>query len=284
MSLKKEYNLLGMKALFGMEAMSYKSVKPVQEDVYTQIDQYKLGTKKKQALALKIETLANQIHCFRCLDTRQAWDESEKGYYKMSCPVCPDESVKDRWIEDSRTNEMYGVSGYRLFHKRNYSGAERFKELEKKVLSLEPTYQTTEKSKVSFKKRTTDVKVEVGNIVHQCKEIVEAYGGNVFALAHLLRSIEMNLSTCEQDTHQDQVLCEEMDGRYLYVKVENRSTMKKVSMIGVFAYQQYDLDVDIHFYVLKPDNETAIEQCKTIVNQIARQDMIDIYDILSISS
>jgi len=44
-----------MKALFGMEvAMSYKSVKPVQEDVYTQIYQYKLGTKKKQALALKI--------------------------------------------------------------------------------------------------------------------------------------------------------------------------------------------------------------------------------------
>ena len=228
---------------------------------------------------MKIETLANQIHCFRCLDTRQAWDvhdPKDKGYYKMSCPVCPDESVKDRWIEDTLTDEMYGVSGYRLFHKRNYSGAERFKELEKKIRSLEPTYQTTEKNKVSVKKRTTDLKVEVGNIVHQCKEIVEAHGGNVFALAGLLRSIEMNLSNCEQQTKQDQVLCEEMDGRYIYVKVENRSTRKKVSMIGVFAYHQYDLDVDIHFYVLKPENESAIEQCKTIVNQIARQDMIDI--------
>lgn len=280
-----------MKGLFGMiEApvltMSYKSVKPgVTEDVYTQIEQYKRGTKKKQALALKIETLADQIHCFRCLDTRQSWERAKdgKGFYKTSCPICPDESVKDRWIEDSLTNEMYGVSGYRLFHKRNYSGAERFKELEKKVLSLEPTYQTTEKNKISFKKRTKDLKIEVGNIVHKCKEIVEAHGGNVFALAGLLRSIEMNLSNCEQNTHQDQVLCEEMDGRYLYVKVENRSTMKKVSM-SVFAYHQYDLDVDIHFYILKPENESAIEQCKTIVNQIARQDMIDIYDILSISS
>ena len=91
----------------------------------------------------------------------------------------------------------------------------------------------------------------------------------------------MNLSKGEQ--HQDQVLCEEMEGRYMYVKVENRSTMKKVSMLGVFAYQQYDLDVDIHFYVLKPENEAAIEQCKTIVNQIARQDMIDIQDILCLS-
>jgi hypothetical protein len=35
----------------------------------------------------------------------------------------------------------------------------------------------------------------------------------------------------------------------MYVKVENHSTVKKISMIGVFAYNQYDLDIDIHFYV-----------------------------------
>ncbi len=264
--------------------MSYTFKKPgIKEDVYTQIDQYKLGTKKEQALALKIEALADQVKCFQCLDTRQAWSIrdpiDEKGeYYKMSCAVCPDESVKDRWIEDSLTNEMYGVSGYRLFHKRNYSGAERFKELEKKVLSLEPTYQKTEKNIVLVKKVTTDLKLEIGNVVSKCKEVLEAYGGNVLALSSLLRSIEMNLSSCEQETHQDQMLCEEIDGRFMYVKVENRSTMKKISMIGVFAYNQYHLDVDIYFYLLKPENETAIEQCKTIVNRIAKQDMIDIYD------
>jgi len=280
-----------MNGLFGFErpptAMSYTFKKAgVREDVYAQINQYKEGTKKEQALALKIEKIADQVKCFQCLDTRQAWSIrdpiDEKGdYYKMSCAVCPDESVKDRWIEDSLTNEMYGVSGYRLFHKRNYSGAERFKEIEKKVLSLEPTYQKTEKNNVSVKKVTTDLKIEVGTIVNKCKEVVEAYGGNAFALASLLRSIEINLSSCEQETHQDQVLCEEMDGRFMYVKVENRSTLKKISMIGVFAYNQYNLDVDIHFYVLKPENEAAIEQCKTIVNRVARQDMIDIYDILS---
>ena len=281
-----------MNGLFGFEkpaaAMSYTFKKVgIKEDVYVQIDQYKEGNEKQQALALKIEKLANQVKCFQCLDTRQAWSIrdpiDEKGdYYKMSCAVCPDESVKDRWIEDSLTNEMYGVSGYRLFHKRNYSGAERFKEIEKKVLSLEPTYQKTEKNNVSIKKVTTDLKVEVGNIVNKCKEVVEAHGGNCFALASLLRSIEMNISSCEQETQQHQVLCEEMDGRFMYVKVDNRSTMKKVSMIGVFAYNQYNIDVDIHFYVLNPDNDAAIEQCKTIVNKIARQDMIDIYDILSI--
>jgi len=263
---------------------SYKFMKPgVKEDVYAQIEQYKKGTKKEQALGLKIESLANQIQCFRCLDTRQSWSMNPGGnFYKLSCAVCPDESVKDRWIEDSLTNEMYGVSGYKLFHKRNYSGAERFKELEKKVLSLEPTFQKTEKNNVSLKKVTADLKVEVGNIVNKCKEVVEAHGGNILALASLLKSIEMNISSCEQETHQDQVFCEEMDGRFMYVKVENNSKVKKVSMIGVFAYNQYDLDIDIHFYVLKPENEAAIEQCKTIVNQVARQDMIDIHDILSI--
>ena len=260
--------LFGFEKPVGPNSYTFKKV-GVKEDVYALIENYKQGTNKEKGLAPKIKILADQVYCFRCLDTRQAWDIHQTGkYYKMSCPICPDESVKDRWIEDTPTNELYGVSGYKLFHKRNYSGAERFKELEKKVLSLEPTYQKTEKNNVS---------------VNKCKEVVESYGGNVFALASLLRSIEMNISNCEQNTHQDQVLCEEMDGRFMYVKVENHSTVKKISMIGVFAYNQYDLDIDIHFYVLKPENEAAIEQCKTIVNRVAKQDMIDIYDILSLS-
>ena len=278
-----------MLGLFGLNEepvnTSYKFEKPgVKDEVYMQLGLYTCGTKREQALALKIKRVVDQMHCFRCLDTRQAWDKHTdgKGYYKMSCPLCPDKSVKDRWIEDSSTHEMYGVSGYRLFHRRNYSGAERFKEIEKKVLSLEPTYHNTEKHKVSLKKTTKDLKVEVGNLVHQCKEVIEAYG-NVLALANLIRSIEIHVSNCEQTIQQDQVLCEEMEGRYMYVKVENRSTMKRVALLGVFSYQQYDLDVDIHFYVLKPENEAAIEQCKTLVNQIARQDMIDIHEILSIS-
>ena len=275
--------LFGFEKPVGANSYTFKKV-GVKEDVYALIDHYAKGSKKEKVLAPKIKILADEVQCFRCLDTRQAWDIHQTGkYYKMSCPICPDESVKDRWIEDTHTNELYGVSGYKLFHKRNYSGAERFKELEKKVLSLEPTYQKTEKNKVSVKKVTTELKVEVGNIVNKCKEVVESYGGNVFALASLLRSIEMNISNCEQNTHQDQVLCEEMDGRFMYVKVENHSTVKKISMIGVFAYNQYDLDIDIHFYVLKPENEAAIEQCKTIVNRVAKQDMIDIYDILSLS-
>jgi len=70
-----------------------------------------------------------------------------------------------------------------------------------------------------------------------------------------------------------------MEGRYMYVKVENRSTMKRVARLVIFAYQQYDLDVDIHFYVLKPKNEAAIEQCKSLVHQMASQDMDDILSI-----
>jgi len=269
--------------------MSYKQKKEsIHEDVKSQILFYKHGTKKQQDLAIKIEELANRITCFQCLDTKQSWyfrqeDHKQDGngdYYTMSCAVCSD----DKWIENNKTCILYGASGIKLFNKKNYSGVERFKELQNHIFTLypelneeEPTYSKTEKNNVSVKKNTYNLRLEIGNIIQKCQQIIRGYCGDIISIASLLNGIEVNISNCENSNKQEQVLCQELDQqKFIYVKIQNNSIVKKKAFLGLFEYTKYKLDIDIHLYKLNPENEAAYKQCKNIVNKLAINDIDEV--------
>ena len=262
-------------------------------DIYSQINKYKNGTKQEQKIAEKIEKLANETFCFQCLDTKQSWyfrgkqffNDGKGDYYKMTCAVCSHPEIKDKWIEDCNTCVLYGVSGIQLFNKENYSGLERFKELEKHALLTypelneeeEPSYKKTEKNNVSIKKKTYNLKIEVGNIIQKCEEIVKSYCGDISSMISLLNNIKLHISNCENTNAEEHVLCEEIDkNNFMYIKIENNSVTKKKSILGLFEYNKYKLDIDIHFYVFKPDNSTAYKQCKEIINKLAMNDISDV--------
>jgi hypothetical protein len=275
--------------------MSYTEKKDsIRLDIYSQIDKYKNGTKKEQAVAEKIEKLANETFCFQCLDTKQSWYfrsmlyiDGKGDYYKMTCAVCCHPEIRDKWIEDSKTCVLYGVSGIQLFNKENFSGLERFKELEKQVLLIypelneeEPSYKKTEKNNISIKKKTYYLQVEVGNIIQKCQQIVNAYCGDITSIINLLNNIKLHISNCENTNKQEQILCEEIDSKhFMYIKIENKSTTKKKSILGLFEYNKYKLDIDIHFYVFKPDNQSAYKNCKEIINKLAQSEILDVNEL-----
>lgn len=276
--------------------MSYTEYKEgIKLDVLSQINRYKHGTTKEQKIAEKIEEIANQIECFQCLDTKQSWyfrhdDHRKDGqgdYYKMTCAVCPDKSIRDNWIENSLTNEIYGTSDIKLFSKINYSGAERFKELEKlalkrypELLQEEPTYKKTEKNIISVKKKTTNLKLEIGNIINKCQQAFRAYSGDISSLISLLDNIVLHISNCENQNKQEHILCEEIEfKKFLYVKIENKSTTKKKSILGLYEYNKYKLDIEINIFALNPDNSSAYNKCRQIVNKLAMNDIDDVNEI-----
>jgi hypothetical protein len=276
--------------------MSYTEYKEgIKLDVLSQINRYKNGTAKEKKIAEKIEELTNQIQCFQCLDTKQAWyfrqeDHRLDGhgdFYKMTCAICPDKSIRDNWIENSLTNEIYGISDIKLFSKVNYSGAERFKELEKlalkrypELLGEEPTYKKTEKNIISVKKKTTNLKLEIGNIINKCQQTFRAYSGDVTALISLLDNIVLHISNCENQNKQEHILCEEIEFKnFMYIKISNNSITKKKSILGLYEYNKYKLDIEISIFVLNPDNSSAYNKCRQIVNKLAMNDIDDVNEI-----
>ena len=264
-------------------------------EVQEQIEIYKNGTKKQQKIVHKIEEMSNNIRCFHCLDTKQAWyyrgetykKDGKGDYYRMTCAICPDKNVRDKWIHDSVTNEMYGVSGIKLFNKENYSGAERFKELEKYVCRIypevneeDPVYKKLNSSNISLNKKTFYLKFEVGNIVNQCQKIFRSYCGDVMSLSSLLNNISINISNCENTNSEEQVLCEEIeDKKFIYVKIRNHSITKKKTFLWLYEYNRYKLDIDIHVSLLQPVNDSAYNQCLDIVSKLGVNEINEVKKI-----
>lgn len=276
--------------------MSYTEKKEsIKNDLYKQIETYKRGTKKQKKTSVKIEELANTITCFQCLDTKQAWyfrqmDHRVDGngdFYIMSCAICPDPLVRDKWLENSRICDLYGSSGIKLFRKDDHSGEQRFIALEKRVFDIypeldqeEPIYKKTESDHISVKKDTFHLKVEIGNIINKTQKIFRAYCGDIPAVLSLLSNIELNISDCENTSSQEKIICEEIDkDKFMYIKLKNNSSTMKKKVLGLCEVNKYKLDIDIRFYLLKPDNESAHKQCNDIVNKAAMNDISELSEI-----
>ena len=256
----------------------------IQLEIQEQIEIYKKGTKKQQKIVKKIEEYSDSIYCFHCLDIKQSWYyrsnqdrlDGKGDYYRMSCAICPDKDVRDKWINDSNTCDMYGASGIKLFNKENFSGTERFKELEKYVCNIypelnedEPIYSKTQSMSVKCSKKTYYFKFEIGNVINKCQEIFRSYCGDIMAISSLLNNISISISNCNSSNNEEQVLCQEMDNKkFIYVKLRNNSIIKQKSFMGLVEYNRYKLDIDIHISLLQPVNDSAYSQCLDIVSKL----------------
>jgi len=268
--------------------------KNLKEQVYNQIENYKNGTDKEKKIAEKLEIIANKINCFQCLDTQQSWYYREqfhkidgKGdYYKMTCSVCS----SNRWIEDSHICDLYGIFDIKLFNRDSQDGSERIKELEKRAFVLypelnfePPTYKKIETRKESLKKSTYKLDLEIGSILNNCLKICRAYFGDIPSIVSLISKIQLNIENVNEDNNKEEIICEEVDSKkFIYIKIENKSRIKEKSILGIYKYSKYKLDVDIHFTLLEPDNDTAYKNCKEIINKIGTKEMEEVIKIFTL--
>ena len=265
----------------------------IEQEVEQHNQTYKSGTVIDKRLAKKIDEYCNTINCFQCLDTKQSWyfrgeeykNDGKGEYYVNTCTACTN---KDEWIKDSLTNEVYGIYRIKLFNKLNNSGAERFCEIEKVVNILypqveEPIYNKSDKQIIEIKKKIYNLQIEVGNIMSQCEKIFKSYCGDVLSLSSILSSISLNISNCENDNKQEQILCEEIEKtKFIYVKITNNSSSKKKSILGLYEYNKYNLDICIYISLLKPVNETAYEECSNIISKLGTNEIHEVKKLFSI--
>lgn len=282
--------------------MSYTQPKEgIKKEVQKQIKVYKNGTKKQKRIVEKIQELTDNITCFQCLDTQQSWyfrdntytNDGNGEYYIMTCAICPESDIRDKWVKDTKTNELYSTSGIKLFNKENYSGDERFAALEARAYSIypelsleEPTYKRVSGKDIKSMKKTFFLQVELGNIMEKCKKALQAYCGDIFSLTDLLSNIKINISNCENNNDNDEILCDEIEdktlpfNKFTYVIISNHSRLKKKSILGLFEINKYCLDVKIHITMLNPTNDTAYKQCQELVSKAGAKELEKMKEII----
>ena len=269
----------------------------IKADILKQISIYKNGSDKRNRIAKKMEHIVEGTNCFLCLDTQECWSyrgkefKDDKGnFYKGSCIRCPDESLRDKWIEDSHTHEMTGLYGYELFNKDSHSASQRFDTIEKYVIRTfpeicdeDPTFSNTQNKNVTYKSKSCMFKFDLGNVVKQSKNALRMCVGDPTVISSILEDIRVNVENGYNNNAEEQVICKELDDNiFVYVTINNNSSFKEKKIGGIFHYKIYDLDFQLSVNSMQATNSTAIAQCQNIINKYSQKQIKNIKKGLSI--
>lgn len=269
----------------------------IKVDVMKQIDIYKNGNDKQTTIAKKMEFIVENMKCFLCLDTQECWFyrgkefiDNKGEYYKCSCVRCPDESLRNKWIEDSHTNEMTGLRGYELFNRESHTASPRFEAIKNFVIRTfpeicdeEPTFKNTQNKNVSYKSRSCMFKFEIGNVVKQSKNALSMCIGDPSVISSILEDIRVNVENGYNNNAEEQVICKELDDNvFVYVSINNNSSFKENKIGGIFHYKIYYLDFQLSVNSMHATNNTAITQCRNIINKYSQKQIRNIKKGLNI--
>lgn len=259
----------------------------IKKNIYALIENYKKGTPIQQKSAIKIQDIADHIHCFHCLDTKESWNyrgkeyknDGKGEYYKMNCSVCPNDTLKNKWIEDSHVSEIYSSLGIKLFHKDSFSGNDRFNELLNYAIKIypelsEPLYEKSISKNIQKNIKTYQLDIEIGKIINQCKNIFASCYSDLSSYLNILNNIQINISSLDSNNQQDNEICEELHENYfIFIKIHNNSSVKKKSILGLYHYNKYKLDISIDIHEIKTLNDSAYDLCQAIVNKSAEKNI-----------
>ena len=255
----------------------------IKKDVYEHIDTYKNGTDGEKKIGENIENFAKTIKCFRCLDTTQIWYyrglkykyDGKGEYCKFTCPTCSPESSKNKWIEDTKTSDLYGKRNIKIFNRENFSGMERFTELEKYVVinnpvESEPDFKNSNINSIKIKKTTKKLDVEVSNIINKCSDVLKGYYGDITSINNILNDLQLNISIISENSNKiNEIYNQIEDNKFLFINIKNESSVRSSGIACICKYDKYDLDIDISIQSVETLNRSAKIMYKDIINKKA---------------
>jgi cold shock CspA family protein len=269
----------------------------IKADIIKHIGIYANGCDRQKNIAKKMEIIVENMNCLLCLDTHECWfyrgEEyiDDKGeYYKCSCIRCPDESLRNKWIEDSHTNEMTGLNGYELFNRESHAASPRFEAIEKFVIRTfpelcdeEPTFKNAQNKNINYESKSCMLNFELGNVVKQSKHALRMCIGDPSVVSSILEDIRVNVETGYNNNEEEQVICKELDDNtFVYVSISNNSAFNEKKIGGIFHYKVYELDFRLSVASMQATNSTAIKQCRNIINIYSQNQINNIKTGLSI--
>ena len=268
----------------------------IKQEMNDCVEKYKKGSSIEKQRVNKIQDKMNNISCFFCLDTKQMWsyrspehNQDGKGfYYRQTCNICPSESVRNKWIDDSETYNMISPFGIKIFRVDTFSGSERFFALDECVkkehpeLSANPEYGLNRHGQIVKKIKKKQLTIEVGNIMNECIDIFRAFNGDISAYSNILRNIKTKISSLDETCNEKMELSEEMENNYFtFALIKNNTTVKEKSILGLGSYSSYTFNISIDIYQVQTKNKSASYRCSEIINNRANKNLEEIVNIFT---
>ena len=101
--------------------------------------------------------------------------------------------------------------------------------------------------------------------------------GNIPSMLNLIKNIKLNISSFEDESNKNTLLCEEINpNQFIYIIIKNHSTQKNKSRLGLYNYQKYYLDIQIDIFEIKTLNDSAHHLCTKIINKSAEKNINEI--------
>ena len=263
----------------------------LKNEIISFIEIYKTGDIYQQKIALEIEELVKSKSCFFCLDEKQCWNyrgqkfkgDNKGEFYIKKCPRCLTIHNEHPWIKDCiSTTDLVGPFGIKLFRDDANAGSEKFTALEHYVIQknpelVKPDFTKSNATSIHRKKKTYNFDLEIGNILTSCKEVIDAYMGNIQSTLKLLADINLHISSVVEESNENKLLCEEINSnQFMYIAIKNHSTQKKKSILGIYTCQKSYLDIQIDIFEIKTLNDSAHHLCNKIVNKSAEKNINEI--------
>lgn len=263
----------------------------IKNEIISFIEIYKTGDIYQQKIALEIEELVKRKICFFCLDEKQCWNYrgqkfkgDKKGeFYIKKCPQCLTIQNENPWIKDCiSTTDLVGPFGIKLFRDDANAGSDKFNALEHYVIQkspelVKPNFTKSNATSIHTKKKTYKFDLEIGNILTTCKEVIDAYMGNIPSTLKLLADINLHISSVIEESNKNKLLCEEINpNQFMYIIIKNNSTEKSKSILGIYTYKKFYLDIQIDIFEIKTLNDSAHHLCNKIVNKSAEKHINEI--------
>ena len=105
--------------------------------------------------------------------------------------------------------------------------------------------------------------------------------GNIPSMLNLIKNIKLNISSFEDESNKNTLLCEEIKpNQFIYIIIKNQTTQKNKSILGLYNYQKYYLDIQIDIQIdifeIKTLNDSAHHLCTKIINKSAEKNINEI--------
>jgi len=245
---------------------------------------------KEQEIANKMIILAHKMKCIECLDTKKTWAwrgqeykdsfETIGFYYTRRCVKCDNGDNGDNlWIQDEKSNDLYGNRDIRIFCKDDNSTSNRYDALKKltriiypEIYKESPKYISVKAYNNTKKERTYSLETNVSEIVKQCGNFIRVNCGDLSSIANLLSGMTVNMKCMNNESNSNNIICEKIDKAYIFICIDNKSRLSKKGFLNIFSFTKYNLDIDICCNIRVPENKEAEEECQYLLDNIASHD------------